>query len=151
MIALRISAKARYGLAAIITMAEKEREEECITILSLSEKLKISKIYLEQIFSLLKRGDIVVSTKGSKGGYSLSKPSSEITVYDLFTSIENSLFEPTEKTVEESAPYLEICMQEEVFYLLDDAVKEKLASITIEDLVNKLSKYQDNKNYMYYV
>ncbi|TJX13605.1 Rrf2 family transcriptional regulator [Tissierella creatinini] len=148
---MRISAKARYALAAIITMAEKKREEECITIISLSEELKISKIYLEQIFTQLKRGDIVVSTKGSKGGYSLSRPLSEITAYDLFISIENSLFEPTEKTVEQSVPHLENCMQKEVFCPLDEAVKEKLGSITIEDLVNKLGKYRGNTNYMYYV
>lgn len=148
---MRISAKARYALAAIITMAKKADEEECITVLSLSEDLKISKIYLEQIFSQLKRGEIVTSTKGSRGGYSLSRPASEITVYDLLLSIENSLFEKTEKTVEESAPYLENCMQEEVFDVLDNGVKENLSGITVEELVDKLGKYRDNENYMYYV
>ncbi len=148
---MKISAKARYALAAIITMAKKSDEEECITVLSLSEDLKISKIYLEQIFSQLKRGEIVTSTKGSRGGYNLSRPAGEITVYDLLLSIENSLFEKTEKTVEESAPHLENCMQEEIFDVLDSAIKDKLSDITIEELVNKLGKYRDNENYMYYV
>lgn len=94
---MKISAKARYGLAAIITMAKKSDEEECITVLSLSEDLKISKIYLEQVFSQLKRGEIVTSTKGSRGGYSLSRPASEITVYDLLVTIENSLLKKQKK------------------------------------------------------
>lgn len=42
-------------------------------------------------------------------------------------------------------------MQEEVFDVLDNGVKENLSEITIEELVNKLGKYRDNESYMYYV
>jgi Rrf2 family protein len=148
---MKISARARYGLAAIIAMAEEQNEDECITIISLSEKLKISKIYLEQVFALLKRGEIVISTKGAKGGYSLSKPTSKITIYDILYAIESSLFEKTEKTVEESDLYLENCMQENIFNIIDDSIRDKLINITLEDIVNKLSRYKNNQNYMYYL
>lgn len=148
---MKISARARYGLAAIISMAEKQNKDECITIISLSEKLNISKIYLEQVFALLKRGGIVISTKGARGGYCLSRPASEITLYDLLSSMESSLFEKTEKTVGESDPCLESCMQETIFCILDDSVKDKLSNITVEDITNKLSQYRGNENYMYYL
>ncbi|NLJ58669.1 MAG: Rrf2 family transcriptional regulator [Tissierellia bacterium] len=146
---MKISARARYGLAAVITMAEEQTDDELVTVISLSEKLKISKIYLEQVFALLKRGDIVTSTKGAKGGYSLSRPADKITLYEVLLSIENSLFEETEETVKESDPQLENCMQENIFKILDNTIKDTLTNITIEDLVDNLSQYRGN--YMYYL
>ena len=41
---MRISAKGRYALAAAINMAENYSSGECITVISISEKLGISKI-----------------------------------------------------------------------------------------------------------
>lgn len=149
---MKISAKARYGLAAIIKMAKKQQStDEFITLISLAEELQISKIYLEQVFSQLKRAEIVTSTKGSRGGYSLSRPTGEITVFDLLASLETSIFEKTEKTVEESQPSIEKCMEENIFEVLDESIEAALSSITIEELANKLVKYGDNENYMYYV
>ena len=58
---MRISSKCRYGMAAMISIALSD--VECVTIISISEKLGISKIYLEQVFSLLKRAGLVNSIK----------------------------------------------------------------------------------------
>ena len=56
---MRISAKGRYGLAAAISMAENYNSGEYITVISISERLGISKIYLEQVFSLLKEEELL--------------------------------------------------------------------------------------------
>ena len=68
---MRISAKGRYALAAAISMARQYGTGEHITAISISEKLGISKIYLEQVFSLLKRAGLVNTVKGAQGGYAL--------------------------------------------------------------------------------
>ena len=70
---MKISAKGRYGLAAMTCLARNFASGSPITIISISEKLGISKIYLEQVFSLLKRAQLVNSIKGSQGGYQLSR------------------------------------------------------------------------------
>ena len=44
---MRISAKGRYGLAAMTHIATNYEAGQPITIVSISEKLGISKIYLE--------------------------------------------------------------------------------------------------------
>ena len=56
---MRISAKGRYALASVVHMAQQQHSGESITLVSISERLGISKIYLEQVFSLLKRGELV--------------------------------------------------------------------------------------------
>ena len=60
---MKISAKGRYGLAAMTYLARNYEAGTPITIISISEKLGISKIYLEQVFSLLKRARLVNSIK----------------------------------------------------------------------------------------
>ena len=44
---MRISAKARYGLAAMIYFSTRYPSQTKFTVLEISEALKISKIYLE--------------------------------------------------------------------------------------------------------
>ena len=47
---MKISAKGRYGLAAMAYLARNFESGTPVTIISISEKLGISKIYLEQVF-----------------------------------------------------------------------------------------------------
>ncbi|MGL5258861.1 MAG: RrF2 family transcriptional regulator [Lachnospiraceae bacterium] len=144
---MRISAKSRYGLASMVFMATECMPDECITVIRISEKLNISKIYLEQVFSLLKRGGFVTSVKGPQGGYRLAKKTTEISVYDIFHSIESNLFEAVDKTVENES--IEKAMIELVFLPLDVAVVNTLKQVTLEEFCEKVR--DNNNNYMYYV
>ena len=80
---MRISSKGRYALVSMIYMARRFDSKGFITVASISERFGISKIYLEQVFALLKKGGLVISTKGSQGGYQISRSPSEITAYDI--------------------------------------------------------------------
>ncbi|CAB1239988.1 Rrf2 family transcriptional regulator [Ruminococcaceae bacterium BL-6] len=131
---MRISAKGRYALAAMISMAETYSNGEYITVISISEKLGISKIYLEQVFSLLKRGGLVTSIKGAQGGYQLARMPRQITALEVLSAVELSLFEPTEATVKDKAPEIEEAMRVSAFNKLDEAVKAALGSVNLSDL-----------------
>jgi Rrf2 family protein len=145
---MRISLRTRYGLAALLCMAEKSQSEERVTILSLSEKLKISKIYLEQVFALLRRSGLVNSAKGAQGGYTLSRPARNITAFDVLSATETSLLEKAEETVADEN--IEKTLKDTVFDPLDNSVKETLSKITLEDMVNKSAVYTNGDYYMYY-
>ena len=147
---MKLSAKSRYALAALIEMGQNCMAEKPVTIASLSDKLGISKIYLEQVFSLLKRGDVVVSIKGAQGGYQLSRPMREISAYDILSSIESSLFEQPSQTVAEAAPNIESVMQDDVFKELDAVIAAALKKITLDALVASAGQYGD-VGYMYYL
>jgi Rrf2 family protein len=148
---MRISAKGRYALAAMVHMAQGYTKGECITVISISEKLGISKIYLEQVFSLLKRGDIVTSVKGAQGGYMLTRMPRDISVYDVLLTIESSLFEGAEPTVESKAPQIDSAMQSLVFRPLDEAVKAALVKISLDDLVHEAEKHNAEHGLMFYI
>lgn len=148
---MKISTKGRYALAATISMAQFYNSSEAITLISISDRLGISKIYLEQVFSLLKRGGVVNSVKGSQGGYQLAQPPHQITVRDVLYATESSLFENTEDTVSSAIPEIEQAMQQRVFNLLDNTIKENLQNVTLYDLVSTADKYKEDQGFMFYI
>lgn len=148
---MRISSKGRYALAAVANMAQRYDTREYTTIINISRELGISKIYLEQVFSLLKRGGIVTSTKGAQGGYLLSRKPGQITVFEVLSSVEDSLFERTQETVPEKAADVENALRIAVFDPLDRAVSGTLQELTLSDLVNEAEKYKDKHEIMFYI
>ena len=148
---MRISAKGRYALAAMIHMAQGYNKSECTTVISISEKLGISKIYLEQVFSLLKRGGIVSSIKGAQGGYMLTRMPSEISAYQVLSAVESTLLEKAEPTVEQKSPEIDAAMQSLVFDPLDSAIKTSIEKATLEDLVHEAEKHNTGQGFMFFI
>jgi len=148
---MKISTKGRYALAATISMAQFYNSSESVTLISISDRLGISKIYLEQVFSLLKRGGVVNSVKGSQGGYQLAKTPQQISVRDVLYATESSLFEKTEDTVSKTIIEIEKAMQLRVFDSLDSAINNTLQSTTLYDLVSEAENHKIDQGFMFFI
>ena len=148
---MRISARGRYALAATISMAARHETGENITVVSLSESLGISKIYLEQVFSLLKKADVVSSQKGAQGGYRLARHPQDITALQVLSAADLSLFEEAGDTVKAHAPGIEAAMQQSVFGAVDGAVRTALRSVSLQDLADEMKKHGSNQAYMFFI
>ena len=148
---MRLSARGRYALAATIRMATRYSSGENITVISLSESLGISKIYLEQVFSLLKKNGIVSSQKGAQGGYRLSHLPQDITALSVLAATDLSLFEPVGDTVKDRAPDIEAAMRLSVFDAADSVLRDTLRGVTLQDLADETSKHGNTQNYMYFI
>lgn len=148
---MKVSAKARYGLAAVTYMSVYNHVDSVITIISIADKLGISKIYLEQTFSLLKKAGIVSSIKGAQGGYRLAKNPKEITVFEVLSALDTALFEQTEPTVKDTALSIEDAMQELVFSPLAQTSEQVLKAVTLHALAVKARKNQEETNFMFYI
>lgn len=148
---MKISAKGRYGLAAMAYLAINYEAGTPITIISISEKLGISKIYLEQVFSLLKRSQLVLSIKGSQGGYQLAKAPRDISAYDILSAIELSLMEKTTVSAAEKTPALEHALQTVVYDPLDRSIQKTLQEVSLENLLNEVEHQKSAENLMYFI
>ncbi len=148
---MRVSAKGRYALSAMICLAQIYDSGELMTVIHLSERLGISKIYLEQVFSLLKKANLVNSIKGAHGGYLLAASPGDLTALDILEAVETSMFESTDQTIEEQSPDIEAAMRVKVFDALNDAVQATLENVKLEDLVLEAQKMRDDQNPMYYI
>ena len=146
---MRISSKCRYGIAAMISISQSN--SECVTIISISETLGISKIYLEQVFSLLKRAGLVNSLKGAQGGYQLSKSSDKILAGDIIRACEVSLFEKTERSVSDSSVEIDKALDYLVWTKLDDAVSKSIDAVTLSDLCEEVERQKNGNDLMFYI
>jgi Rrf2 family protein len=130
-------------------MGKNKASKKQVTITELSERLEISKIYLEQVFALLKRARLVTSTKGAQGGYSLSKQPKNMTVYEILYATEISLFEKTPKSKPQDNSTIEQTLHKTIYSKLDSAIEALLSKITLEDLLTELETIESKEGYMY--
>ncbi len=148
---MKFSSKGRYAIAALIYMAQKNGGEEQITVLSISQALGISKIYLEQVFALLKKADIVTSTKGAQGGYRLTLPPEKTRVGDIARAVETSLFEKNDAVTAKESESIEQAMDELIWEKLDAAVASALDAVTLQELAGRADRIAAGENYMFYI
>lgn len=81
-----LTTKARYAVMAIIDIAD-NKSGQPTTLLTISERQKISLSYLEQIFSRLRKAGLVESVKGPGGGYVLAKDCKQITIDEIIKAM----------------------------------------------------------------
>lgn len=148
---MKISAKGRYGLAAMTYLARNYSCGTPITIVQISKKLGISKIYLEQVFALLKRAALVNSIKGSQGGYQLACAPRDITPYDILSAIELSMMEKTAPAAKDKMPELDRALASCVFNPLDEAIRKTLSSISLDDILTAIDKEKSAESLMYFI
>lgn len=82
-----LSTKGIYGLIAILEIAKGDKQNP-VSLKDISDKINVSKNYLEQVLNSLRNAKIVGSIKGIKGGYFLLKALDEITFYEVFRTME---------------------------------------------------------------
>jgi Rrf2 family protein len=99
----------------------------------------------------LKRGSIVNSIKGSQGGYQLTRAPKQISVYDILSSVETSLFENAEDTVKDKAPEIETTLRQIIYTPLDGSIKETLENISLYDLVTEAEKHATDQGFMFFI
>ena len=80
---MKLSTKGRYGLRALIDLAQNGGEQP-VSITSISTRQDISERYLEQLMSMLKKAGIVRSVRGAGGGYVLVKRPVSYTHLDVY-------------------------------------------------------------------
>jgi Rrf2 family cysteine metabolism transcriptional repressor len=85
-----MSTRGRYGARVMLELALRY-EEGSIPLKDIAKKQEISAKYLVQIVTALKAAGLVLSERGSGGGYSLVRPPSQITLSEVIRAMEGSI------------------------------------------------------------
>jgi Rrf2 family protein len=85
-----LSRRAKYALRAMIYLAGR-RGAAPVSVRDISQDLKIPRAFLEQIFSDLKRANLLVATRGQQGGFLLSRSPKEINFAEIIRHIDGPL------------------------------------------------------------
>jgi Rrf2 family iron-sulfur cluster assembly transcriptional regulator len=134
---MRLTTKGRFAVTAMIDLAMRQAEGP-VTLAGISKRQKISLSYLEQLFGKLRRDQIVESTRGPGGGYTLSRDGATITVADIITAVD----EPIDATqcggkgnCNGQDDHNTQCMTHDLWSNLNKKMVDYLQSVTLSDLV----------------
>ncbi len=133
---MKLSTRMRYGIRALMEIALHGGGRP-VGLPEISKNQNISKKYLHALMVQLKNGGIVTSVRGNAGGYLLTRPPGDVSLYDIFTVLEG----PAELV--ECAPdgrscaRYETCVTRKLWDRLGGAVRRELEEMTLADLVSE--------------
>ncbi|PXW92835.1 BadM/Rrf2 family transcriptional regulator [Sphaerotilus hippei] len=87
---MRLTTKGRFAVTAMIDLALREHGGP-VALAAISSRQQISLSYLEQLFGKLRRQELVESTRGPGGGYSLGRKAEDITVADIIVAVDEAI------------------------------------------------------------
>ncbi len=134
---MKISTKGRYGLRAMLDLAI-NGNSRYITLKTISKREEISEEYLEHIFSMLRKANLVKSIKGSQGGYILADKPSKITISSILYALEGDL-SVADNIIDNIKPddSIDYFLKTNIWDKINEEVNKFIGSITLEDLVNR--------------
>ena len=87
---MKLTSKGRYAVMALADIANFDRQNP-VSLRDISLRQNISLFYLEQIFSKLKRNNIVKSIRGANGGYILTRDPDQIKLSNIFSAVDEKV------------------------------------------------------------
>ncbi|HQS83603.1 MAG: hypothetical protein B7Y25_01480 [Alphaproteobacteria bacterium 16-39-46] len=149
---MHLGTKGRYAVMAMIELvaAEKNQEHEGrpIPLSLIAAHQEISILYLEQIFSKLRKKGLVRSIRGVGGGYVLGKPPHKISVADVMEAAEES-FHITRCTPQNKKGCLRNQMRCQVHHVweeLERRLYDYLHSLSLAEIYQNPREYEQNRN-----
>ncbi len=142
---MKLSTKGRYGLRALIDLAQ-YGEQEAVSIQSISARQQISDSYLEQLVRKLKKAGLVTSVRGAQGGYRLARPAEGISVGDVLRALEGSIEAVScQEGDNPSCVGEDLCVARYVWQKVNKSIQETVDSIMISQLVEESRRIQENQ------
>ena len=134
---MKVSSKAHYGLRMMTEFAKAYgKGPMSLTEVSRTEHLPLS--YLEQLAGQLRRGGLVESTRGVRGGYRLTRHPGSISVLDVVRVVEGEVA-PVECVAHDYVPGSCIregeCASQPLWQRLKRSIDAVLSQTTLEELV----------------
>ncbi|HEY6803580.1 MAG TPA: Rrf2 family transcriptional regulator [Pyrinomonadaceae bacterium] len=135
---MKLSAQEEYGLRCLLQLARAEKSGEYLTLSQIAGQEGISSANAGKLMWILSKAGLVVSTRGTKGGYLLARPAAEIRLNQVIRVLEG---EPTESHCKSYAGVLDACIHtgdcgiRPVIIELHQIVDNALADITLSQLL----------------
>jgi Rrf2 family iron-sulfur cluster assembly transcriptional regulator len=133
---MRLSTKGRYAVTAMMDLAI-HAPRGPVTLADISRCQSISLSYLEQLFSKLRRQNLVRGVRGPGGGYQLARSAGEITIAAIIAAVD----ERVDATCggEADCDGDSTCLTHDLWCSLSKRIYEFLDSISLEDFLSRPS------------
>ena len=133
---MKVSAQEEYGLRCLLQLARLS-EGESLTLAQVAEGEGISQANAGKVLWLLNKAGLVASTRGTRGGYALSRPAAEIRLSEVIKVLDEGEVEGHCKTypgVLDSCVHTGDCGIRSVIVNVHEVVERALSGITLAQL-----------------
>jgi len=137
---LKLTSKGRYAVTAILDLAFHSQAGP-VALSHISRRQDISLSYLEQLFTRLRKQQLVSSTRGPGGGYSLSRPAREIAVAEVIAAVDE-VVDTTRCSGAVNCHDGQQCLTHELWDDLSQQIFDFLDDISLQDLMEERSIQQ---------
>jgi Rrf2 family iron-sulfur cluster assembly transcriptional regulator len=137
---MRLSTKGRYAVMAMTDLAAHQGQagaRGAVCLADIAERQQISLAYLEQIFSRLRRRNVVDSVRGPGGGYRLVKGAAETSIADIVRAVDEPL-KAVRCSGEEKLGCLKggkRCATHALWDAMGRRIEDFLANVSLEDVL----------------
>jgi len=138
---MRLTTKGRYAVTAMLDLSLNYGAGS-ITLADISERQSISLSYLEQLFSKLRKHKLVSSARGPGGGYKLSRPAEEITVFDVISAVDENI-DNTACKRQGNCRDGKKCLSHHLWCSLSEQIQNYLSGISLRQVI---SDYQEDSD-----
>ena len=145
---MELSSKSEYALLALLHLADRYQDDEPLQIRQIAADQDIPDRYLEQLLATLRRGGLVKSQRGAKGGYLLSRAPWAISLLDVLRCLEGADANVADNSG--SDRNLESIIIYEIWLEVDQAANDVLQRYTLQDLKDRRDARQQ-LDLMYYI
>jgi len=87
---MKLTTKGRYAVTAMLDLALHITDTP-VKLTEVAQRQNISLSYLEQLFARLRKANLVKSTRGPGGGYSLAREAADISIADIILSVDENV------------------------------------------------------------
>jgi Rrf2 family protein len=135
---VRITTWAEYGLICALHLARRV-DDGPVSGREIAAQEKLPADYVEQILLRLRRADIVQSTRGARGGYTLARPPAQVSVRDVIQASELETFDlhcVSHPIDNDRCSSSHECSIRPVWVMLQRRIDDVLASVHLADLMH---------------
>jgi Rrf2 family iron-sulfur cluster assembly transcriptional regulator len=145
---MRLTTKGRYAVSSMLDLAI-NGESGPVSLAAISKRQEISLSYLEQLFSKLRRADLVSSVRGPGGGYRLSREGADIHVASVIDAVNESI-DATQCGGKGGCQNGHNCLTHYLWCDLSDQIHDFLSGISLADLIREreVQKVAQRQNQM---
>ncbi len=140
---MKLSSRSDYATKAMLELSTTPDKPVNLAYLAQVEDISIS--YLEQIFSLLRKHDLVKSVRGPGGGYILSKPMNNITIGNIVKAIDMNRKSKKIEQAENSDDPIHQPASHQMWEHLSSMVYGYLNKISLEDIHDARQRLIENQ------
>lgn len=132
---MRLTTKGRYAVTAMLDLAL-HADVGPVSLAEISSRQEISLSYLEQLFSRLRRRNLVVSVRGPGGGYLLGREPDLVAISEVVDAVNESL-DTTRCGNRGDCQKGEMCLTHHLWSDLSEQIHQFLSEISLADLMKK--------------